>query len=272
MRYFIFSVFLLILCSLSVQGFGQDLRVIYESNIKRDEVRFSEKGDYELLIANGVSLYSPMSEDVFDDMVFKNQLTKKSDRKSIAQVTVDGSNLGRQIYRDIVFNDYINDTIYYQVLGIGVRAVKEEVFPFKWDIVQAKDTVIMGFNCQQAHTQYRGRTYEAYFTHEIPVNLGPWRFHSLPGLILAVQSTDGYFSVNAIKLETNKLVEALKNPYKENKINILEIEDYKTQVHDHYLQSAKSQAAKNPSGGSYSINFAGDNIEDFGIESIDFDY
>lgn len=45
---------------------------------------------------------------------------------------------------------------------------------------------IIGYTCRQATCTFRGRDYEAWYTEEIPLGLGPWKFRGLPGLILAV--------------------------------------------------------------------------------------
>lgn len=45
---------------------------------------------------------------------------------------------------------------------------------------------IIGYTCRRATCTFRGRDYEAWYTEEIPLGLGPWKFRGLPGLILAV--------------------------------------------------------------------------------------
>ncbi len=61
---------------------------------------------------------------------------------------------------------------------------------FNWKITA--DTMQIGkYNCTKALLNFRGRNYEAYFTEEIPISAGPWKFKSLPGLILYIKSTSG---------------------------------------------------------------------------------
>lgn len=43
---------------------------------------------------------------------------------------------------------------------------------------------INGYVCSLAHTEFRGRTWYVWYAPEIPVNMGPWKFNGLPGLIL----------------------------------------------------------------------------------------
>ena len=61
-----------------------------------------------------------------------------------------------------------------------------------WQI-QPETQEILGFSCQKADCEFRGRKYEAWFTPEIPIDNGPWKFAGLPGLIVAVADTAGLY-------------------------------------------------------------------------------
>lgn len=53
---------------------------------------------------------------------------------------------------------------------------------------------ILGYKCRRAECDFRGRRYTAWFTEEIPISSGPWKFHGLPGLIMAVEDSEGDYS------------------------------------------------------------------------------
>lgn len=76
----------------------------------------------------------------------------------------------------------------------------EKIVPQQWDITTDTLTVL-GYLCQKATTSFRGRSYEAWFAPDIPVNDGPWKFYGLPGLILKVTDTDNLFTFEMIGLE-----------------------------------------------------------------------
>ncbi|MGI4762248.1 MAG: GLPGLI family protein [Janthinobacterium lividum] len=61
----------------------------------------------------------------------------------------------------------------------------ENHFPCNWKLEQTTST-IMGYKCQKATTNFGGRKYEAWFTREIPVSDGPYKFSGLPGLIVKI--------------------------------------------------------------------------------------
>src|SRR5690606_15124887 len=58
-----------------------------------------------------------------------------------------------------------------------------------WEITDETEN-ILGFTCKKATVKYRGSSISAYFTEEIPIPFGPWKFDGLPGLILKVISND----------------------------------------------------------------------------------
>ena len=69
-----------------------------------------------------------------------------------------------------------------------------------WEI--KKDTTIIdNFKCQKATLSFGGRDYEAWFTEEIPIKDGPYKFSNLPGLILKIQDLKQDYVFNAIKVQ-----------------------------------------------------------------------
>ena len=55
-----------------------------------------------------------------------------------------------------------------------------EIFPdFKWEIT-SEEKLINNLRCKRAVGSLRGRAFEAWFTSEIPISVGPWKFNGLP--------------------------------------------------------------------------------------------
>jgi len=70
----------------------------------------------------------------------------------------------------------------------------------QWEIHE-ETAIVAGYQCQKATTRFRGRSYVAWFTPEIPINNGPWKFGGLPGLILKVYDEDVLFTFECTKIE-----------------------------------------------------------------------
>lgn len=71
----------------------------------------------------------------------------------------------------------------------------------QWKIVEDSAQTILGYECIMATMDYHGRKWKAWFTPEIPVSDGPWKFCGLPGLILLAKDNDNLFNFTAIGLE-----------------------------------------------------------------------
>lgn len=76
---------------------------------------------------------------------------------------------------------------------------KEPAPQMKWSIENSSDSVF-GYKCQKATTEYCGRKYFVWFTSDIPISTGPWKFAGLPGIILKVTDTEHNFSFECIEL------------------------------------------------------------------------
>jgi len=62
-----------------------------------------------------------------------------------------------------------------------------------WNI-SAEKAKIGSYNTQKATTEFGGRQWEAWFTSDIPLQDGPYKFHGLPGLIVKVEDTGKNYS------------------------------------------------------------------------------
>lgn len=60
---------------------------------------------------------------------------------------------------------------------------------------------VSGYHCQKATCRYHGRDFEAWFTTEVPVKFGPWKFGGLPGLIVKVYDTDHLYTFECTNVE-----------------------------------------------------------------------
>ena len=78
---------------------------------------------------------------------------------------------------------------------------REPLDEMKWTIVEDSTKKVLGYERIMATTDYHGRSWKAWFTPEIPLHDGPWKFRNLPGLILKAEAPDGAFSFEATGIE-----------------------------------------------------------------------
>lgn len=80
---------------------------------------------------------------------------------------------------------------------------KESYPSMKWKL-STETATICGYRCQKATCHWRGRDYVAWFTREIPLMSGPWKFGGLPGLIMKVYDTKHVYTWQAVAVENGK--------------------------------------------------------------------
>ncbi|GAP73338.1 GLPGLI family protein [Candidatus Symbiothrix dinenymphae] len=113
-------------------------------------------------------------------------------------------------WSEYYFSEYYKDfskntlTEYARMpMRISDYQYSEDIPVQNWEIQQ--DTLtIAGYLCQKAISRFRGRDYIAWFTVDIPINNGPWKFSGLPGLILKVYDKDNQKIFECIKIEIYK--------------------------------------------------------------------
>ena len=95
------------------------------------------------------------------------------------------------IFRDLQKRKLIS---HHQLYGSKKQIFEyEEDFPqFEWQL--SADTItIQGYVCQKAEADFRGRRWTVWFTPEIPIDGGLWKFNGLPGLILRAYDASEHF-------------------------------------------------------------------------------
>lgn len=91
-----------------------------------------------------------------------------------------------------ILKDNRTNTIYYtlQIPKMQDRFhYTQDKDLFNWSISE-ETKQIKGYKVQKATTSYAGRDYIAWFSPEIPIAEGPYKFNGLPGLILEIYDTD----------------------------------------------------------------------------------
>jgi GLPGLI family protein len=65
----------------------------------------------------------------------------------------------------------------------------DDTVSMNWNFVK-ETKLIKDFVCNKATVKHRGRDYVAWYTKQIPISAGPYKFSGLPGLILEIISID----------------------------------------------------------------------------------
>ena len=110
--------------------------------------------------------------------------------------------------------------------------------------VSVHENVISGYETQRATCQFRGRSYEAWFTPSIPISAGPNFFGGLPGLILELHSMDGthHFVLDALCQRSADIVEWKIRLVKS--VSRAQFRDYYQRLHKHPIQTFEANGQR----------------------------
>lgn len=91
---------------------------------------------------------------------------------------------------------------------------EEEMPTLQWELSDSTINVL-GYECQEARCNFRGREWCAYFTEDIPVMDGPWKLSGLPGLIMKASDRNGEYNFECIGIKSKgqRPITLYKVPY-----------------------------------------------------------
>lgn len=93
---------------------------------------------------------------------------------------------------------------HYDMAGLEKYTYEEPITQWNWEISDST-TLILGYECIMAVTNFHGRKWTAWFAPEIPVKNGPWKLDGLHGLILKAESGQYSFIATGIE-QTNQTI------------------------------------------------------------------
>lgn len=164
----------------SIFANAQTSRFYYELKYKPNQTdTIREKAHFVLDIDNGVSIFRDFKTVSQDSLLKKGmQFMKTQGVNKMEDIGVTEPNFSfiiKKTPKNIEYKDKIGTDNYEY----------SEEKNFNWTILRDKK-LVLGFSCQKAEVSYGGRIWTAWFTSDIPIQDGPYKFCTLPGLILEI--------------------------------------------------------------------------------------
>ena len=88
----------------------------------------------------------------------------------------------------------------FQSISSDAYAIEEDEVP-QWKILPEKEK-IGAYEAQKAETEFGGRKWTAWFSSEIPIQDGPYKFYGLPGLIVKIEDYTGTHTMTLVGNKT----------------------------------------------------------------------
>jgi GLPGLI family protein len=134
---------------------------------------------------------------------YKEFLAAKENKKRDPNTVIsEAMQLGKGTLNEEIYWNYPNArqlTVVDHMLG-NHYLYQESTPQIKWKI-EAGTEEVADYMCKKAVCNLFGRNYIVWYTLDIPIGKGPWKFSGLPGLILKVTDVHNQVSWTCIGLE-----------------------------------------------------------------------
>lgn len=193
--------FLIILSTYFAKFSSQTGRYIYKTEVNPDTIKLVRsmheltfldiKKDRSIFISENKLLKDSLIS-VFrkqQESLTENDKKRKKGKLDFPQLA-NGKSLQPSFF-DFFIEKNINDKEVSLVENVGTKQISYlEDRKINWEI--SKDTMDLdGYKTQKATTKFGGRIWTAWFTPDIKISNGPYKFYGLPGLILKLEDETG---------------------------------------------------------------------------------
>ncbi len=204
--------------------------------MRKAELYISKEGNYSIFREDLQKKYRWNPKKNKGDDVAQSDYTMTV-AKSINERYVENFKIEKEI---VMFEDFAK--IQYHI---------QDIYPdFSWHILSDKK-IISGIECIKAEGTYRGNSFEVWFTNEIPLSFGPWKFCGLPGLILEAKTRNDEYSFVATKIEHTDTIISLPQ-VKLKDVTLKKFLEIKEEFYDRPYEvsrDTKFERVKMPRGG-----------------------
>ena len=168
---------------------AQNNRVIYEYKFAPDSTKIDTiKTEWMYLDINkkGSKFYS---KSTFESDSIVQESVKKQMSSGMKSVSISRSRIGGEINYEVekTYPDYKTSLV--SSIGNDTYKVSEDR-KIDWKMSSEKKK-IGEFETQKATTNFAGRNWTAWFTTDVPIQDGPYKFSGLPGLIVEISDQTG---------------------------------------------------------------------------------
>ncbi|MDP5121807.1 MAG: GLPGLI family protein [Spirosomaceae bacterium] len=181
-----------------------------------------------LLVGDSTSLFFSKNAFVRDSIM----ASFKGDNPDISRMMAAIQSAPKSVFSyEVIKRNNSQQIVFQEKVFMDKLAYTEPLPAVTWNITNETATKV-GYPCQKATTTYGGRDYEAWFTFQIPIQDGPYKFSGLPGLIVEMYDTENHYHFTLAGLEKatsgeiavseNKLINVSKEKFTDMKADFSE--------------------------------------------------
>lgn len=197
------KIFGLLLCAISITGWSQEFK---------DVMRY----EYTMTFKPTIDSDFVKKENVFLDVWDNSSRFATAERVKFIEFVADDKNAmfrlesvptpnGQSSGENWVIMKEKRSVFYYTRVGSEFVKAVEPLNTIVWNI-SAEISDYEGMKVQKATTNLGDRSWEVWFTQDIPLIEGPYKFKNLPGFVVKAASTDGDYLFEFTKSEKAQTV------------------------------------------------------------------
>lgn len=132
--------------------------------------------------------------------IFYSEALAKLDSLRTVSTSIYKKNVPEPKLDYIISYDAKENKIFFkETIGFSMFLV-EEPRKIKWHITTRTEK-INNYNAQKAYAEFGGRVWTAWFTTDIQVSDGPYKFKGLPGLILKISDSNDDYNFELFQIQ-----------------------------------------------------------------------
>lgn len=163
------------------------------------------------IIKYNTEIYNEKNGTLILDLKQKKSIffiSKNSLRKELSQEPNDVDVIQKGVERFVAVDLNSDSLIFKEKINSDTYIVSENIPKINWKLESEITKKIDSYTCYKATTNFRGRKYTAWYSLDYPIQMGPWKFNGLPGLIMEIYDDTSryYWGVTQIKFTKNEVI------------------------------------------------------------------
>lgn len=188
-------------------------KVIYKINYITNLTSKNIKTEIGILMIEGGEKSSYCSENTYK----QDSILQLVNENKLNANAVMNDKYPKTAFKNFIEKKYSNQNLCVSNVIFKNCFIYNQTNNLNWTL--HKDTIkVQNYICNKATVSFEGRDYTAWYTPEIPISDGPYKFWGLPGLILKVYDSENHYTFTMESFERHT-ENSYKYPFK-NKKNI----------------------------------------------------
>lgn len=190
--------------------------------------------NFDLYIKDSLSYFAEAKTVQADSVYYSLFLRSEKPGGQIQELMSEIGKAPKPFYYYRLYN-YSYKGVYLYIDRVNnMHAYSAPIDKMNW-ILEDSSKVMNGYVAKKAQCNFKGRAYTAWYTEEIPIPVGPYKFNGLPGLILDIADSEEHFRFSFNGFEVGDF-----------SVAIAEIDDGIEHLSKDAFMSLKKEYYKNP--------------------------